>query len=346
MQKILSIIIPTYNAEKFLDKGLPSFIMDDESMMDKLEILVVNDGTPDNSVAVAQKYVDRYPDTFKILSKENGGHGSAINAGVRQITGKYFKVVDADDWVDTDTLEKVIKLMEAEDFDAMISSFRTYDISHNPAKEEPWDIKIPESIDRPDHIYSLKEIMDNWWDVQCAMTFHGVFYNTQFYKQQNYELVEGVFYEDQEFATVPLSRAESVKLLTDEFYVYRIGDVNQSVSQDNLFRRLPDSRAVILRLLEFDKKVDQCPEGGMEYWLRKESKIIADIYCLTLIRCRDKKKYRGFCKELTREIQKGSERVYNSIKLKYKVFKLLNRLHMSQDFYDNKFMKLLEKVRK
>ena len=91
MNKILSIIIPTYNAEQFLDKGLSTFIMEDKEMMDKLEVLIVNDGTKDNSVEVAQKFVDRYPNTFKIINKENGGHGSAINTGVENVTGKYFK---------------------------------------------------------------------------------------------------------------------------------------------------------------------------------------------------------------------------------------------------------------
>ena len=106
--KILSIIVPTYNAEKFLDKGLSSFLVDDNSILNEIEVVVVNDGTPDNSVAVAQKYVDRYPNVYRILNKKNGGHGSAINAGVGIINGRYFKVVDADDWVDTQILKETV----------------------------------------------------------------------------------------------------------------------------------------------------------------------------------------------------------------------------------------------
>ena len=138
MNKILSIIIPTYNAAQFLDKGLSTFIMEDKEMMDKLEVLIVNDGTKDNSVEVAQKFVDRYPNTFKIINKENGGHGSAINTGVENVTGKYFKCVDADDWVYTDALERTMKILEKEDFDALIQSFITYDISKD--LWEPRDI--------------------------------------------------------------------------------------------------------------------------------------------------------------------------------------------------------------
>ena len=73
--KLLTIIIPTYNAEQFLDKCLTSFILEDEKLFDKLEVLVINDASPDNSRAVAQKYVDKYPSVYKIVDKENGGHG-------------------------------------------------------------------------------------------------------------------------------------------------------------------------------------------------------------------------------------------------------------------------------
>ena len=107
-KKILSIIIPTYNAAQFLDKGLSSFIIDDNSLLNMLDIIVVNDGSTDNSVEIAQKYVNKYPDVYRILNKENGGHGSAINEGVKIIKGSYFKVVDADDWVNTDVLKETI----------------------------------------------------------------------------------------------------------------------------------------------------------------------------------------------------------------------------------------------
>ena len=75
MEKILSVIIPTYNAEKFLDKGLTSFIVDDEKLLEKLEVIIVNDGTPDQSVTVAGRYADKYPDVLFIVNKEKGGHG-------------------------------------------------------------------------------------------------------------------------------------------------------------------------------------------------------------------------------------------------------------------------------
>ena len=265
MNKILSIIIPTYNAAQFLDKGLSTFIMEDKEMMDKLEVLIVNDGTKDNSVEVAQKFVDRYPNTFKIINKENGGHGSAINTGVENVTGKYFKCVDADDWVYTDALERTMKILEKEDFDVLIQSFITYDISKD--LWEPRDIHC----DNTGHIYNLKEIVDMWEQIDYGMSFHGVTYNSQFYKSLGYKLIEGVFYEDQEYATIPLSYAKRIRLLDDELYVYRLGDVNQSVSTQSQLSRLPHFEAVLFKILEHEKNLDKLPEGGRELWTDRKS---------------------------------------------------------------------------
>lgn len=346
MQKILSIVIPTYNAERFLDKGLTSYIMEEPGMMDKLEVIVVNDGTPDDSVAVAQKYVEMYPDTYRIINKKNGGHGSAINVGAKQVRGKYFKVVDADDWVDTEYLIRTIKELERLDCDAVVQSFRTYDISHQPAEIEAYDIRYPKIEGKAEHIYSMRELMDHWWDVQAAMCFHGLIYRSSFYNSQNYELLEGVFYEDLEYATIPLSRAKRIALMEEELYVYRIGDVNQSVALENMYKRLPHLEAVAFRLVDFEEEAKKCPEGGYDYWLRKLSKNVADIYRKTLIECSDKKKYRPFCKEFTEKIRNRSEDIYQAVKNKYKVFRILNRAHINADTYESKVMPFVMKLRK
>ena len=92
MQKILTITIPSYNVEAYIAATLDTMVTINN--LDLLEILVVNDGSKDNTVAVAQQYVDKYPNSVRIIDKENGGHGSTINAGIREATGKYFKVVD------------------------------------------------------------------------------------------------------------------------------------------------------------------------------------------------------------------------------------------------------------
>ncbi len=363
-KKILSIIIPTYNASQFLNKGLSTYVITknpqkentaiieaanngrldeieaDMEMMDKLEVLIVNDGTKDNSVEVAQKFVDRFPNTYRIVNKPNGGHGSAINKGVENVSGKYFKCVDADDWVYTDALARTIKLLETEDFDALIQSFITYDISKD--LWEPRDIHCDDS----DRLYNLKEIVDMWEAVDYGMSFHGVTYNTAFYKSINYKLIEGVFYEDQEYATIPLSYAKNIRLLDDELYVYRLGDVNQSVSTQSQLSRLPHFEAVLFKMLDHEKNLDKLPEGGRELWTRKISMFLGSLFHILFIKNPDKKGQRKYAKKLMHRIKEKSPYIYDQIKNKYRGFVFLNKFHMDEKTYETKFADFLNFMRK
>ena len=95
-RKLLTIVIPVYKVEKYIRQCLDSIIVPLDQM-EKLEVIIVNDGTPDNSAVIAHEYADRYPDTIKVIDKENGGHGSAWNVGLESATGKYIRFLDSDD---------------------------------------------------------------------------------------------------------------------------------------------------------------------------------------------------------------------------------------------------------
>ena len=107
MSKILTITIPSYNVEPYMNEVLPTFL--DPAVMDKIEILIVNDGSKDGTAALGKEYEAKYPGVITLVDKENGGHGSTINKGIELATGKYFKVVDGDDWVDTAAFIKFVK---------------------------------------------------------------------------------------------------------------------------------------------------------------------------------------------------------------------------------------------
>lgn len=110
MEKILTITIPSYNVEKYLDETLPHYF--DERVLPDIEILIVNDGSKDNTLAIANGYHEKYPESVFVIDKPNGGHGSTINAGIAAARGKYFKVIDADDWVDTESFVKLIDTLK------------------------------------------------------------------------------------------------------------------------------------------------------------------------------------------------------------------------------------------
>ena len=108
-EKILTVTVPSYNVQAYLEDCLESFV--NSEVMDDIEVLIVNDGSSDDTATIAERYVSKYENTFRLINKENGGHGSTINTGAREARGKYFKVVDGDDWVDTILLSYVLLLV-------------------------------------------------------------------------------------------------------------------------------------------------------------------------------------------------------------------------------------------
>ena len=119
--KILSVVVPAYNAGEFIRDNLDSFCIPE--VIDDIEVLIINDGSVDNTELIAKEYVEKYPDTFKLFNKENGGHGSGINCGIRHAEGKYFKVVDADDWVEKSAFINLIKALRSSCADIVYSGF-------------------------------------------------------------------------------------------------------------------------------------------------------------------------------------------------------------------------------
>ena len=119
--KVLTISIAAYNVEKFINQTLDSLI--DERIMDDLEIIVVNDGSSDNTLAIAKEYERKYPDSFIIIDKENGGYGSTINSSLKIASGKYYKLLDGDDWYDTDNVVSLINALKTCNADLVVTPY-------------------------------------------------------------------------------------------------------------------------------------------------------------------------------------------------------------------------------
>ena len=105
--KLLSIAIPCYNSQDYMENCIESLLVGGE----EVEILIVDDGSSDRTAEIADDYARKYPTIVKAIHQENGGHGEAVNAGIRNATGLYFKVVDSDDWVNKEAYVQILKTL-------------------------------------------------------------------------------------------------------------------------------------------------------------------------------------------------------------------------------------------
>ena len=122
--KYISFAIPSYNSEDYMSHAIESILPGGEDV----EIIVVNDGSKDGTSEIAHEYKNKYPNIVRVVDKDNGGHGDAVNSGLSHATGKYFKVVDSDDWVDEDSLHKILEFLkeleeEDKEIDMLISNY-------------------------------------------------------------------------------------------------------------------------------------------------------------------------------------------------------------------------------
>lgn len=226
--------------EAYLDECLSSMIMEDASLMEALEVIVVNDGSKDNSLNIALSYKERYPNTFVVIDKENGNYGSCVNRGLMEATGKYFRIVDADDWVDTVALAHLITKLNSCNCDMVLTEYSEV------AQSEKKSVVFPKNIEK-DVVISMQEFSYKEYDAPLQM--HGTNYRTQLIKDNNLYLTEGVSYTDTEYCFYPLSYVKTFIVYDLNLYQYRVGRIGQTMSIDSLVRSTNSMYIVSKRML-------------------------------------------------------------------------------------------------
>lgn len=324
--KILSFVIPAYNAEPFLDKVIRSMLVPE--LLDVLEIIIVNDGSVDQTATIAQEYCRKYPETVRLISQTNKGHGGALNTGCAAAQGKFLKVIDADDWVETQNLPVFLHFLEKTDSDVVLTHFRTIDISNGEVRK--WK-SYPAEFGRE---LSMEEIMAEWRGFYRCLTFHGITYNTGFYREYGIWLSEHVFYEDYEFATFPCCRARTITPLDICIYNYRIGDVNQSVSAASKLKRIGHLETVLNRMIQECRGASNLTPAGKKYAIIKTQELLLSYFTTVLLIEPNKSFGRQEARKMMEHFQYELPEVAAQANKKYRVFCMMNRLHISKATWD------------
>ncbi|MEG0546061.1 MAG: glycosyltransferase family A protein [Oscillospiraceae bacterium] len=266
MSKILTVVIPSYNVEKFLNNTLNSFICD-ESIMDEIEVFIVDDGSKDNTAKIGLEYEKKYPKTFKVISKENGGHGSTINKGIENATGKYFKVVDGDDWVNTpDFITLISKLKNCNSDYVFTNYYEYYD-----------DVNEQKSVDFLGY-EDGKECRFVDIAAKGCLPMHALVIKTAILQNNNIRLDEKCFYVDVEYVLFPIPYVETVTFFNLYIYMYRLALDTQSVSILGFKKHINDHIRVCLHILDFINDYKNSANPSQEY-INYLEKRCAEIIC-------------------------------------------------------------------
>lgn len=232
MDKILTIIIPTYNMEKYLRHCLDSLIVPN---MDKVEVLVINDGSKDSSSVIGHEYQDKYPQTFRVIDKENGNYGSCVNRGLKEATGKYVKVLDADDSFDSKSFTVYVETLQKVDVDLVLSN--TIIVNEMEEKTGIMEVKAQSNI--------IFDFQKNPVFVQM----HCVAYKTDNLRAIGYSQTEGISYTDQEWIFWPMSTVKTAYFIPVYLYKYLIGRTGQTMDPNLFAKAFPQELKVLERMI-------------------------------------------------------------------------------------------------
>ena len=248
--KLITFAIPCYNSAEYMDKCIKSLLLAGE----EAEIIIVNDGsTKDNTAEIADDYAKKYPSIIKVIHKENGGHGDAVNDGIKNATGKYYKVVDSDDWVDEKALNKLMETLRSFDENnspQVVLSNYVYEYTYNNTQRVV-HYKKNFPIEKIFDFEQIKKL-----EVGKFIAMHSVTYKTEFLREVKLELPKHCFYVDNVFVFLPLVHAKTFYYIDVDFYRYFIGRPDQSVAENIIMKRIDQHIRVTKILIEsFDINV-------------------------------------------------------------------------------------------
>lgn len=286
-EKLLTICVPSYNVQVYLDRCLSSLVKSKYAAY--LDIIVVNDGSKDKTIEIAKAYEAHYPGIVSIIDKPNGGHGSTINAAIKKAKGRYFRVVDADDWVNEEALEKLLGKILDENIQVDLISANYDHINIDTADMTPWTQEYEPEFNR---ILNFDEI-----DYKHSyFTMHATFFKTDVYRKSGKELQEHTFYVDVEYMLFPIPYVQTVMFTDLHIYRYCQGSTEQSVFIPNMVKRFDQHDRVMRRVLAYYHETEMSNSHKI-YMKEILCKLLYTHYALMLV----------YDNNMERGIQRGKE---------------------------------------
>jgi glycosyltransferase involved in cell wall biosynthesis len=274
--KILSFTIPCYNSAEYMEKCIQSVLPGGEDV----EIIIVDDGsTKDNTAEIADRYAKEYPTIVKAVHQENGGHGQAVNTGLAYAEGKYFKVVDSDDWVDLKSYKKILNALkrfdESDEPDMLIANYVYEKVGAKRKKVIRYTNVFPE------------ERMFTWDDVghfklDQYILMHTVIYRTQLLKECGLQLPKHTFYVDNIFVFEPLPYVKKMYYINTNFYRYFIGRDDQSVNEKVMISRIDQQLRVTRRMID-NFAAQKIENKRCRMYMRNYLRIMMEVSSIFLI---------------------------------------------------------------
>ena len=310
--KYITFTIPSYNSQDYMKHVIDNLV----AVGDDIEVIIVNDGSKDDTGKIADEYEKKYPTIVKAIQKENGGHGSGVMAGLRNASGLFYKVVDSDDWVETQdviTMVDLIKkhLAEGADIDLYITNYVYEHASDNSQYSMNYRKYLP--IDTVFTWNDIKRI-----GLETVFLMHSLMYRTEKLRESGMNLPNHTFYVDDIYAYVPLPFMKNLYYRDLDFYHYFIGRADQSINYGTMCKRYEQQVRVFKIMFESNslEKLKTFPKHLYQY-MWQFLMIIGAVTFMTIVGTKEDKEIRKkFFKDFQKELKGIDKKLFN--KLRYR----------------------------
>ena len=269
--KALSFIIPLYNSAKWLRKCLDS-VLEQDIPLEQMEVICVNDGSPDDSAAIAREYKKEYPNTIVVLEQENQGPSGARNNGMRHATGKYLCFVDPDDYVEPNVYGKLVQQMEDENLDMLRFNYQIVDEDYKPVEKREFEKRF----DYSPKLMSGAEFLATRLDIACNIWRY--MYRREIITKNEIWCFTGDYYDDTPWLPLVLMQAERMNICDTVVYDYlERADSLVKTKNPKMMKRKSDGQILLLKYLEDERmkvesgkwKVESSWKEGVIAWYKR-----------------------------------------------------------------------------
>lgn len=275
--KLLSVAIPCYNSESYMSHAIETLLTGG----DEVEIIIVNDGSKDNTARIADEYGQKYPYIIKVVHQENGGHGEAVNTGLKNATGLYYKVVDSDDWVNEEALQTLLTTIRSyveknQMIDMYLANYVYEKTCIGKQKVMSYTSVFPQN-----KVFTWEEV--GTFGQSQYVIMHSVVYRTQMLKDCGVVLPKHTFYVDNIFVYTPLPYVKTMLYLNIDLYRYFIGREDQSVNEKVMMGRMDQQLRVTKQMID-GTRIDSIGEKKLKKYMVKYMAMMMTICTVFLLK--------------------------------------------------------------
>jgi glycosyltransferase involved in cell wall biosynthesis len=279
-KKLITFAVPCYNSESYMERCINTLLKGKEDV----EIIIVDDGSTDKTAKIADGYQKRYPKIIKVIHKVNGGHGSGVNAGLKEASGQYFKVVDSDDWLDENSLLKLIDKIKYLNENSLNVDLFVCNYIYDHLYDGFQKVMSYSNVFHENQITNWEETAS--FKSSQYLIMHALIYKTKILKESKIKLPEHTFYVDNLVALLPLSYVKDIYYMNIDLYHYFIGREDQSVNEKVMMGRI-DQQIKVTKLIIDSINLDDLEKKSVKlkkYVIKFTSMMvtICDVYLLMI----------------------------------------------------------------